>query len=202
MSGILPTTSTTRAAIDRACVVEVAAMEADYLTEAEKAHRIREGWDRAYADVISAYKSTKYFCGICESRDQDPSIDTKLPENGCNYYPTDKGSSAHGNCLKLIEPARRSLDKTVDVWFRGRKNAEIIDAQKKANEAVRKACGSETLLTYLKKNGEVGLAYLFNTAGIGAVENCKAELEKKEMEAASLNTVDVKDAEVEVSPKT
>ena len=78
---------------------------------------------------------------------------------------------AHAKCFKMIQKAQAHLKVVIDMLF---EKKERTTAHISAIKAVRLACGSETILSYLEKNGIEALTHLFDTVGIIAVATEKA----------------------------
>ena len=97
-------------------------------------------------------------CGVCEKEGAE--VFWFSPYSRC----------AHARCFKIIEPATSTLYLTIDDLFNGAKHGEHNDAHIKAIKAVRSACGSDTIMSYLEKNGLDALKNLFNTVGVKAVK--------------------------------
>lgn len=115
-----------------------------------------ENKDTLVSAMTYLYKSEG--CGICEKKGAE--VFWFSPFSRC----------AHAKCVKTIKKTESRLTKSIDLLFKNEKdyrhhnNAHIM-----AVKAVRQACGSDTILTYLEKNDEYALAHLFNTVGTEAV---------------------------------
>lgn len=114
-------------------------------------------------------------CGICEERGD-------LGQSGFVYWYTKNRSSAHFICIQKIGHLEKNLNRTIlDLFHSNQLNkSESFTNFKRVHiqaiEAVKNACGSETLLSYLEKNGETCLAHLFDTIGIEAAKQMVAKL--------------------------
>ncbi len=190
MSGLIPVAGVNAAANDKSYQGQATAMEID---EPGKSRHLRGCWNRNREPSAPALTPTNYYCGICERRDQDPAVERTSPGNLPKDWSRTIGGSAHKTCHELIQPTQKGFIKALNYLFGLESESRILEARIQANEAVRKACGSKTLFTYFKEEGEAALTRLFNTVGVKAAQDYKTKLEKKEIDAliASLNTVDV-----------
>jgi len=110
-------------------------------------------------------------CGICEKKGAEVFW----------FSPYSRG--AHAKCFKIIENIENKLIQTIDEVFKDKateseraKNLSCNMAHVRAIKAVRAACGSETILSYLEKNGTEKLTKLFDTVGIEAAKKVPAKL--------------------------
>jgi len=103
-------------------------------------------------------------CGICEQK------------GATIFWFSPYSRGAHRECFRAIQKAEESLAFTVDQLFKDTVNGERINAHIEAIRAVRKACGSETILSFFEKNGEEALSGLFNTVGIAGAKKITAKL--------------------------
>lgn len=116
-------------------------------------------------------------CGICE----DGNV---LGESFILWF-TDKTRGAHLVCHEKIRHLDEKLTKTIRQLFYNNQLNESENSRKfnqvhrEAIKAIKIACGSETILSYLEKNGETRLTHLFQTVGIEAIK----QLAKKQMPA-------------------
>ncbi len=114
-------------------------------------------------------------CGICER-----GIVRTLPENQFTRWATKKSGLVHRECFSLIKPSVDASTEAINHWLeegcRIRRSWEFVSAHTEANEAVKRACCPETVFSYLEKNGEAALTSLFNTVGVDAAKNYKADL--------------------------
>lgn len=103
-------------------------------------------------------------CGICEKKGAE--VFWFSPYSRC----------AHAKCVKQIEAAESTLIKKIDSLFKKDNYGEQNISHIRAIKAVRKACGSETILSYMEKNGVEALKNLFDTVGVEAAQTSPSRL--------------------------
>jgi len=95
-------------------------------------------------------------CGICEKR--GASLD----------WPNHASKFIHSKCFTYaIYASSQGCQKVIEGLFNEKMQSH---AQMEAFKAVRKACGKETIHSYLVKQGSEKLTALFNSVGIQAVK--------------------------------
>lgn len=108
-------------------------------------------------------------CGICEKDDVEV------------FWPNSVSNGAHRICANQIQKPVKSLNKLIVTLFPYDKYGSGYGAQNTAHKvamcAIRQACGSQTIMEYLQKEGETSLAKLFNTVGIDAVKQYKQKVD-------------------------
>lgn len=107
-------------------------------------------------------------CGICEKEGAE--VFWFSPYSRC----------AHAKCFKMIDVAESALIQNIDDTFKKSTNpGKRNNAHIHAIQAVRAACGQDTILAYLEKNGSTALTNLFNTVGIEAVNQYASKSSSK-----------------------
>jgi len=107
---------------------------------------------------IDRNPSNLALCGICEKQGAEI------------FWYSPLSQYAHERCVKMIEPSERILHQVVGDLYNKRGFVPQIEAHIRAIQAVRQACGNDTIYSYFMRNGENALAHLFNTIGIRAAQ--------------------------------
>jgi hypothetical protein len=104
-------------------------------------------------------------CGICQK------------PGGEVFWFSPYSRCAHAKCFELIKTSESDLIKIIDGLFKNTEDyGEKNSAHIKAIKAVRAACNSETIMSYLEKNGVDALTRLFNTVGAEAAKKYASKL--------------------------
>ncbi len=107
-------------------------------------------------------------CGICEKEGAE--VFWFSPYSRC----------AHAKCLTMIQVAESALMQKIDDVFKKSTNpGKRNDAHIHAIQAVRAACGQDTILAYLEKKGSTALTNLLITVGIEAVNQYASKSSSK-----------------------
>lgn len=121
-----------------------------------------ENKEALVSDIKKQYDSEG--CGVCE-------------KTGAEVFWFSRYSrGAHAKCFKLVEKSEQKLTNTIDEMFKGTKHGERNVAHIRAVQAVRLACASKTIMSFLEKNGVEALTRLFDTVGIEAAKKTPAKL--------------------------
>lgn len=121
----------------------------------------------ANLSTIKAKSHSDFACGICEKEKALATVS----------WPNHYSNAVHSECYSKIKDVECNLFKALNKLFKSEKSfGKLNNSHIEAIKAVRIACGSYSILSYLEKNGADALGKLFNTVGMEAAKKYASSL--------------------------